>query len=77
MFQSPFGNYSVCLGNAIFSELIEAIFKLERDIMPNRPPSSMVAINRRAGFRPHIDAGAGFGQTTSLIVGLGLVLSCI
>lgn len=31
----------------------------------------MVAINRRASFKPHTDAGAGLGQSTSLIVGLG------
>ena len=31
----------------------------------------MVAINRRASFRPHIDSGAGHGQSLSLIVGLG------
>ena len=31
----------------------------------------MVAINRRALFKPHTDAGAGAGQSSSLIVGLG------
>ena len=31
----------------------------------------MVAINRRASFRPHTDAGTGLGQSLSLIVGLG------
>ena len=31
----------------------------------------MVAINRRASFKPHKDSGAGFGQSLSLIVGLG------
>jgi hypothetical protein len=30
-----------------------------------------VAINRNAQFRPHVDSGAGAGQSTSLIVGLG------
>ena len=29
------------------------------------------AINRNAQFRPHTDSGAGAGQSTSLIVGLG------
>ena len=38
---------------------------------PSRQPSTMCAINRSARFRPHLDAGAGFGQRTSLIVGLG------
>merc|ERR1719428_1919403 len=31
----------------------------------------MVAVNCNALFAPHTDAGAGFGQSTSLIVGLG------
>mmetsp|Transcript_21514 Transcript_21514/g.36030 ORF Transcript_21514/g.36030 Transcript_21514/m.36030 type:complete len:94 (+) Transcript_21514:1-282(+) len=39
--------------------------------MPHRPPSTMAAINRRAQFLPHKDAGAGFGQSKSMIVGLG------
>eukprot|EP01036_Dinobryon_divergens_P046822 gene46822-62647_t len=58
-------------GNEIFAELVEAVFKLEQELVPGRPASSMVAINRRATFLPHTDAGAGFGQSTSLIVGLG------
>lgn len=58
-------------GNAEFDELARAIFELEREIAPGRPPSTMVAVNRRATFLPHTDAGAGFGQSTSLIVGLG------
>lgn len=32
----------------------------------------MVAINRNAQFAPHTDSGAGRGQTTSLIVVLGV-----
>ena len=32
---------------------------------------STIAINRNAQFRPHKDNGAGAGQSTSLIVGLG------
>ena len=55
----------------LFAELVAAVFALEKVIAPTRPPSSMVAINRRASFRPHTDAGAGAGQSTSLIVGLG------
>mgnify|MGYP003387583431 FL=1 len=39
--------------------------------MPNRPPSSTIAVNRHAQFRPHRDNGAGNGQCRSLIVGLG------
>mmetsp|Transcript_11786 Transcript_11786/g.18148 ORF Transcript_11786/g.18148 Transcript_11786/m.18148 type:complete len:108 (+) Transcript_11786:762-1085(+) len=39
--------------------------------MPTREPSSTIAINRNAQFRPHTDSGAGSGQSTSLIVGLG------
>ena len=58
-------------GNAEFEELTHAIFELERTIAPGRTPSTMVAVNRRATFLPHTDAGAGFGQSTSLIVGLG------
>ena len=40
-------------------------------LAPTRPPSTMVAVNRRACFRPHTDAGSGLGQSLSLIVGLG------
>lgn len=58
-------------GNALFSELVRAVFELEKRIAPGRPPSTMVAVNRRAQFLPHTDAGSGFGQSTSLIVGLG------
>ena len=58
-------------GNALFEELVHATFALERAIAPERPPSTMVAVNRRATFLPHTDAGSGFGQSTSLIVGLG------
>ena len=58
-------------GNALFDELVRAVFELEIAIAPNRPPSSMVAVNRRATFLPHVDTGSGFGQSSSLIVGLG------
>jgi len=58
-------------GNRLFQDLVDAIFELEKIICPGRPQSSMVAVNRRASFRPHVDSGAGYGQSTSLIVGLG------
>jgi len=54
-----------------FLELMKIIFELELKIAPHRPPSSTVAINRRAQFKPHYDKGDGNGQTQSLIVGLG------
>lgn len=58
-------------GNELFPELMKASFELERAIMPDREPSSTIAINRNAQFRPHTDSGAGAGQSRSLIVGLG------
>lgn len=58
-------------GNDLFADLVQAVFALERTLMPARPQSTMVAINRRATFKPHVDSGAGFGQSLSLIVGLG------
>jgi hypothetical protein len=57
--------------NSLFPELMRAAFELELAIRPDREPSSTIAINRNAQFRPHIDSGAGAGQSTSLIVGLG------
>lgn len=57
--------------NELFPELSKAAFELEQALMPNREPSSTIAINRNAQFRPHTDSGAGAGQSTSLIVGLG------
>ena len=57
--------------NLEFPELATAIFELENALRPNRPSSTMVAVNRRATFVPHTDAGAGFEESTSLIVGLG------
>ena len=57
--------------NSIFPELFSAIFRLEKVIAPNRPPSSTVAVNRNAQFRIHRDSGAGSGQLQSMIVGLG------
>lgn len=59
-------------GTREFPELTEAVFELERAIgPPSRSPSTMCAVNCNALFAPHTDSGAGFGQTTSLIVGLG------
>jgi hypothetical protein len=58
-------------GNTLFPELMKAAFELEIALCPEREPSSMIAINRNAQFRPHTDSGAGAGQSTSLIVGLG------
>jgi len=57
--------------NLLFPELVKAAFELEVALCPDRPPSSTIAINRNAAFRPHTDSGAGAGQSTSLIVGLG------
>ncbi|KAG7365188.1 hypothetical protein IV203_038391 [Nitzschia inconspicua] len=57
--------------NSLFPELVQAAFELERVLCPDREPSSTIAINRNAQFRPHTDSGAGAGQSTSLIVGLG------
>lgn len=57
------------------ADVVAAVFALERALIathfPDRAPSTMCAVNRAARFRPHLDAGAGFGQRTSLIVGLG------
>jgi hypothetical protein len=57
--------------NSMFPDLIQAAFDLEAKLFPEREPSSTIAINRNAQFRPHTDSGAGAGQSTSLIVGLG------
>ena len=57
--------------NEIFPELTKAAFELEVALCPDREPSSTIAVNRNAQFRPHTDSGAGAGQSTSLIVGLG------
>ena len=38
--------------------------------MPNRPPSSTIAINCNAQFKPHRDSGAS-SPLQSMIVGLG------
>lgn len=57
--------------NSTFPKLMKAAFELEMALCPDREPSSTIAINRNAQFRPHTDVGAGAGQSTSLIVGLG------
>eukprot|EP00536_Pseudo-nitzschia_multiseries_P002329 jgi/Psemu1/183298/e_gw1.30.169.1 len=67
----PGGVYKQPKANSMFPELVKAAFELERKLFPEREPSSTIAINRNAQFRPHTDSGAGAGQSTSLIVGLG------
>jgi hypothetical protein len=57
--------------NELFPEFVKAAFKLETVLFPDRKPSSTIAVNRNAQFRPHTDSGAGAGQSTSLIVALG------
>ncbi|CAB9511644.1 expressed unknown protein [Seminavis robusta] len=57
--------------NTAFPDLMKAAFELERALLPDREPSSTIAINRNAQFRPHTDSGAGSGQSTSLIVAFG------
>lgn len=58
-------------GNLLFPELMFRAFELERALMPDRLPSSTIAINKKAQFLPHLDSGAGAGQGISMIVGLG------
>lgn len=58
-------------GNELFPELVKACFDLEKIILPNRKPSTTIAINRHAQFKFHRDSGAGSGQTKSAIVALG------
>lgn len=58
-------------GNRVFPELTRAAFELEAVLLPDRPPSSTIAVNRHAKFKPHVDSGAGAGQSRSLIVGIG------
>ena len=57
--------------NAAFPELVKAAFNLERALLPEREPSSTIAVNRNAQFRPHTDSGAEAGQSLSMIVALG------
>jgi tRNA U38,U39,U40 pseudouridine synthase TruA len=53
--------------NVTFPELMRAAFELEIALCPDREPSSMIAINRNAQFRPHVDSGAGAGQSTRYV----------
>ena len=48
--------------NEIFGELMASCFGLEQALMPHRPPSSTIAVNRHAQFKPHTDSGNGAGQ---------------
>lgn len=57
--------------NAQLPGLLDALLRLETAICPGRPISTTITVNRHAEFRPHRDSGAGAGQSTSLIVGLG------
>ena len=65
------GNLAQPKANSLFPELLKACFALERVVAPHRPPSSTIAVNKHAQFRPHRDTGAGNGQSKSLIVTLG------
>jgi hypothetical protein len=52
------------------------IYTIKTASVPSRErtriaPSSTVAVNRHAQFKPHKDSGSGAGQGVSLIVGLG------
>ncbi len=67
----PGGAHKQPKANSVFPDLVKAAFDLETKLFPEREPSSTIAINRNAQFRPHTDSGAGAGQSTSLIVGLG------
>eukprot|EP00752_Nemacystus_decipiens_P017907 g16052.t1 len=54
------------------ARLARAAFELEATLLPNRPPSTtIIAVHRNAQLKPHVDSGAGAGQSQSLIVGLG------
>ena len=55
----PEGQSSQPKANMLFPELVKAAFELEIALFPNRDPSSTIAINRNAQFRPHTDSGAG------------------
>jgi len=65
------GGSATPASNAKFPELVKAAFLLEQAMFPDRRPSSTIAVNRNAQFRPHTDSGAGAGQSLSLIVALG------
>ena len=75
------GKVSIPKANALFPELAQAVFDLERDLTQSgsssstinndRPPSTHCAVNCNAEFTPHVDSGRGKGQSLSMIVGLG------
>eukprot|EP01044_Picomonas_judraskeda_P023954 COSAG03_NODE_6446_length_1059_cov_1.156250_2_plen_83_part_00 len=44
---------------------------LEHILLPSRPASSTIVVNKHAQFKPHKDSGAGAGQHVSMIAGLG------
>ena len=56
---------------ALLRELMVALADLEQAVLPARPPSSTVAVNKHVTYRPHKDGGAGAGQGVSLIIGMG------
>ncbi len=70
-FPTEGGHSQMPASNKAFPRLVKAAFALERALLPDRPPSSTIAVNSRAQFRPHVDSGAGTGQSLSLIAGLG------
>jgi tRNA U38,U39,U40 pseudouridine synthase TruA len=73
------------LGNGLFPDLVDAIFELETMLADElfasdnsnknrgvrRLQSSHCAVNQNAQFNPHVDSGRGYGQSMSMIVGLG------
>jgi hypothetical protein len=63
--------HQACNANALFPELLNEVFRLEKLLCPHRSGSSTVAVNKHATFLPHVDSGAGAGQGISLIVGMG------
>ncbi len=65
------GKCEVPRENSLFPELLKVAFELEILLYPDKEPSSKIAINRSAQFRPYVDNGAGTGQNRSLIFGLG------
>ena len=57
--------------NELFPELLQAAIALEHILLPSRPASSTIVVNKHAQFKPHKDSGAGAGQHVSMIAGLG------
>ena len=64
-------NFAPPLANSMFPDLSNAVFDLEKMLLPNRTASSHCAVNCKAQFLPHVDSGRGAGQSLSMIVGLG------